>query len=103
MKLVTYESSNGRALGVVEGDSVVDVAEALEWGGLLPKPDVALRTAVEKLEAADGPPLDMIDLISRGSEYLAALGQVTSAAASAGPSDPGLLTPLAQARLRAPI
>jgi 2-keto-4-pentenoate hydratase/2-oxohepta-3-ene-1,7-dioic acid hydratase in catechol pathway len=103
MKLVTYEGSNGRALGVVEGASVVDVAEALEWGGLLPKPEAALRGAVERLEAADGPPLDMIDLISRGSNYLAALGQVTSAAASATPSAPGLLTPLTQARLRAPI
>ncbi|HXJ92472.1 MAG TPA: fumarylacetoacetate hydrolase family protein [Terriglobia bacterium] len=103
MKLVTYENANGRALGVVEGSSVVDVAEALEWGGLLPKPEAALRAAVEKLEAGDGPPLDMIDLISRGPEYLAALGQVTSAAASAAASEPGLLTPLARARLRAPI
>jgi 2-keto-4-pentenoate hydratase/2-oxohepta-3-ene-1,7-dioic acid hydratase in catechol pathway len=103
MKLVTYESSNGRALGVVEGDSVVDVAGALEWGGLLPKPEAALRAAVEKLEAADGPPLDMIDLISRGPEYLAALRQVASVAAGAAASEPGLLTPLAKARLRAPI
>jgi 2-keto-4-pentenoate hydratase/2-oxohepta-3-ene-1,7-dioic acid hydratase in catechol pathway len=103
MKLVTYETSNGRVLGVVEGDSVVDVAEALEWGGLLPKPEAALRAAVEKLEAADGPPLDMIDLISRGSEYLAALRQVASAAAGAAATEPRLLTPLAKARLRAPI
>jgi len=103
MKLVTYEGSNGRALGVVEGDSVVDVAEALEWGGLLPKPEAALRAAVEKLEAADGPPLDMIDLIGRGVEYLAALRRVCSAAAGTAGSEPGLLTPLASAHLRAPI
>jgi 2-keto-4-pentenoate hydratase/2-oxohepta-3-ene-1,7-dioic acid hydratase in catechol pathway len=103
MKLVTYEGSNGRALGVVQDESVVDVAEALEWGGLLPKPEAALRAAVEKLEAADGPPLDMIDLISRGPEYLAALGQVCSAASSASAAEPGLLTPLASAHLRAPI
>ena len=103
MKLVTYEGSNGRALGVVEGDSVVDVAEALEWGGLLPKPEAALRAAVEKLEAADGPPLDMIDLIGRGVEYLAALRRVCSAAAGTAGSEPGLLTPLAGAHLRAPI
>ncbi|HEY6292960.1 MAG TPA: fumarylacetoacetate hydrolase family protein [Terriglobia bacterium] len=103
MKLATYEGINGLALGVVDGDWVVDVAEALEWGGLLPKPEAALRAAIEKLEAADGPPLDMIDLISRGPDYLAALGVVTSAAASAAGSEPGLRTPLEKARLRAPI
>lgn len=102
MKLVAYEGSGGRALGVVENDFVVDVAEALEWGALLPKPEPALRAAIEKLEAADGPPLDMIDLIQRGRPYLLALGVVASAASAAG-SPPDLVTPLAQARLRAPI
>lgn len=102
MKLVAYEGSGGRALGVVENDFVVDVAEALEWGALLPKPEPALRAAIEKLEAADGPALDMIDLIQRGRPYLLALGVVASAASAAG-SPPGLVTPLAQARLRAPI
>ncbi len=70
MKLVTYDGTNGLALGVVQGDMVVDVAEALDWGGLLPKPEATLRAAVETLEAAGGPPLDMIDLISRDREYL---------------------------------
>lgn len=102
MKLVTYEGADGRALGVVEGDSVVNVAEAIDWGGLLPKPEPALRAAIEKLEAADGVPFDMIDLVSRGSEYLGALGAVTSAAAQHG-SEPGLVTPLIKVRLRAPI
>jgi 2,4-didehydro-3-deoxy-L-rhamnonate hydrolase len=103
MKPVTYEGANGLALGVVQGDVVVDVAEALDWGGLLPKPEAALRAAVEKLEAAGGPPLDMIDLIRRDRAYVAALARVASAVASAAPPEPGLLTPLAQARLRAPI
>jgi len=103
MKLVTYEGSNGLALGVIHGDVVVDVAGALDWGGLLPKPEAALRAAVERLEAAGGPPLDMIDLIGRDREYLAALGRVVAAAASASPPELGLLTPLAGVRLRAPI
>jgi 2-keto-4-pentenoate hydratase/2-oxohepta-3-ene-1,7-dioic acid hydratase in catechol pathway len=102
MKLVTYEGADGRALGVVEGDLVVNVPEAIDWGGLLPKPEPALRAAIEKLEAAAGAPFDMIDLVSRGSDYLKALGAVTSAAARQG-SEPGLATPLAEVRLRAPI
>ncbi|HEV2424004.1 MAG TPA: fumarylacetoacetate hydrolase family protein [Terriglobia bacterium] len=102
MKLVTYEGSDGRALGVVEGDWVVNVAEAIDWGGLLPKPEPALRGAIEKLEAAAGTPFDMIDLISRGPDYLGALGTVTSSAARRG-AEPGLVTPLGEVRLRAPI
>lgn len=102
MKLVTYEGGDGRALGVVEGDWVVNVAEAIDWGGLLPKPEPALRGAIEKLEAAAGAPYDMIDLVSRGPEYLAALGAVTSAAARRG-AEPGLVTALGEVRLRAPI
>jgi len=103
MKLVTYEGPNGPVLGVVEGEWVVDVGEALEWGGLLPKPEAALRAAVEKLEAADGPPLDMIELISRGPDYLAALGVVTAAASVAAGAEPGVRMPLEKTRLRAPI
>jgi len=106
MKLVTYEglgeAKNGRALGVVEGDAVVNVVEAIDWGGLLPKPEPALRGAIERLEAAAGAPFDMVDLISRGPEYLAALGAVASAATRAA-SEPGLVTPLSEVRLRAPI
>jgi acylpyruvate hydrolase len=101
MKLVTYEGPGGRGLGVVEGEAVVNVAGAIDWGGLLPRPESALRAAIEKLEAADGTPFDMIDLIRRGPEYLAALGTVASAAAAT--SEPGLVTPLAEAKLRAPI
>jgi acylpyruvate hydrolase len=103
MKLVTYAGADGPALGAIEGDLLVDVNAALDWGGLLKKPEANLRAAVEKLEAADGPPSDMIDLISRGAEYLAALRIVTATAASAAPDEPGLLTPLTDVRLRAPI
>jgi 2-keto-4-pentenoate hydratase/2-oxohepta-3-ene-1,7-dioic acid hydratase in catechol pathway len=45
----------------------------------------------------------MIDLIGRGTDYLRALGVVTGAAASTAPDEDGLLTPVAKARLRAPI
>jgi 2-keto-4-pentenoate hydratase/2-oxohepta-3-ene-1,7-dioic acid hydratase in catechol pathway len=103
MKLVTYAGPNGPALGVVEGELVVDVGAALDWGGLLKKPEPNLRAAVETLEAADGPPADMIDLISRGADYFRALGVVTGAAASTAPDEDGLLTPVAKAHLRAPI
>jgi 2-keto-4-pentenoate hydratase/2-oxohepta-3-ene-1,7-dioic acid hydratase in catechol pathway len=102
MKLVTYSGSNGAALGVIDEDSVVDVGAALEWGGLLKKPEPELRPAIEKLEATD-PPADMIDLLSRGPEYLAALRQVITSALATAPGEEGLLTPLAEARLRAPI
>lgn len=102
MKLVTYEGADGRGLGVVDGDWVVNVAEAIDWGGLLPKPEPALRAAIEKLEAGAGAPFDMIDLISRGPEYLGALGTVASASARHG-AEPGLVTPLSEARLRAPV
>jgi len=102
MKLVTYEGADGRKLGAVEGDWVVNVAEAIDWGGLLPKPEPALRAAIERLEAGAGTPFDMIDLISRGPEYLRALGAVTSAAAGRG-AEPGLVAPLSEVRLRAPI
>ena len=103
MKLVTYAGPNGLALGVIDGDSVVDVSAALDWGGLLKKPEPELRSAIETLEAADTPPADMVDLIGRGPAYLAALRQVTSSALSAAPSDEGLVTPLAKARLHAPM
>src|SRR5579859_5787847 len=103
MKLVTYAGPDGPALGVVEGDQVVDVTAALDWGGLLKKPEAELRSAIETLEAADTPPTDMIDLIRRGPGYLAALRHVTSAALSAAPSGDGLSKTLAKARLLAPI
>ena len=94
---------NGPALGVVEGELVVDVGAALDWGGLLKKPEPNLRAAVETLEAAERSPADMIDLIGRGTDYLRVLGVVTGAAASTAPDEDGLLTPVAKARLRAPI
>jgi 2-keto-4-pentenoate hydratase/2-oxohepta-3-ene-1,7-dioic acid hydratase in catechol pathway len=106
MKLVTYEGlherNGGRALGVVEGDAVVNVAEAIDWGGLLPKPEPALRGAIERLESAAGAPFNMVDLVSRGPDYLRALGAVAAAAAHAD-SEHGLVTPLSEVRLRAPI
>jgi 2-keto-4-pentenoate hydratase/2-oxohepta-3-ene-1,7-dioic acid hydratase in catechol pathway len=102
MKLMTYTGQNGAALGLLDGDLVVDVGAALEWGGLLKKPEPDLRPAIERLEATD-PPADMIDLLGRGPEYLTALRQVASAALAAAPSEDGLLTPLGEARLRAPI
>jgi 2-keto-4-pentenoate hydratase/2-oxohepta-3-ene-1,7-dioic acid hydratase in catechol pathway len=106
MRLVTYETSNAVGLGVVENDFVVDVAAALEWGGLFRKPEPALRAAVARLETAGDPPRDMIDLISRGLDYLESLHFVTQTLVAAGAPANSVedgMTPLAQARLRAPL
>ena len=106
MKLVTYESAKRLRLGVVEGDNVVDVHAAL---GVFAKGRMAnprVTTAVRVLRAAGAPPVDMIDLLGRGAKYRRALGVLSSTLAKAvTPKKPGkgLVTPLASARLRAPI
>ncbi|HUI42334.1 MAG TPA: fumarylacetoacetate hydrolase family protein [Terriglobia bacterium] len=103
MKLVTYEKENGAAPGVVVGDAVVDVGAALEWAAQLAVLDETTRPALSTIAAGGAPPRDMIDLVSRGPDYLAALNLLTSATARADASPPGSRTPLAKARLRAPI
>ena len=111
MKLVTYESGRQPRLGVVEGDSVVDVRVVLDVISkrrisrtLAARP--AVKMAVKALAGGGMPPRDMIELLARGPEWRKALSVLAGALAQA--TDPerapkGMFTPLAFARLRAPI
>ena len=111
MKLVTYETGRQPRLGVVEGESVVDVRVVLDTVSkrrisrtLAARP--AIKTAVKALASGGMPPRDMIELLSRGPEWRKALGVIASALAKA--TDPerapkGMFTPLVSAHLRAPI
>ncbi|MGE5326549.1 MAG: fumarylacetoacetate hydrolase family protein [Deltaproteobacteria bacterium] len=111
MKLVTYETGKQARLGVVEGESVVDVRVVLDMVSkrrisrtLAARP--AIKTAMKSLAASGMPPRDMIELLARGAEWRKALGVVAGALAKA--TDPerapkGLFTPLASAHFRAPI
>lgn len=110
MKLVTYESARQPRVGVVEGDFIVDVRATLALLAARRVPRLvasrpAFRNAARKL-VQGAPPRDMVELVSRGKDWLDALGTVTSALARA--LDPRrahktLFTPLGRARLRAPI
>lgn len=111
MKLVTYELGKQPRVGVVEGEYVVDVRSAIEMISrrrvsrtLAARP--AFKAATRTLVETGFAPRTMIELLARGPEWRRALGVVTSSLARA--TDPerapkGLLTPLASARLRAPI
>ncbi len=106
MKLVTYGINKQLRLGVVEGETVVDVELALARLAKGRVADTKLRRAVEALRRAGRPPRDMIELLARGEKYLAALGRAVSslvAGLDAKKAPRGLLTPLGRARLRAPI
>lgn len=106
MKLVTYEINKQHRLGVVEGETVVDVELALMRLAKGRVADTKLRRAVEALHKAGGVPRDMIGLLARGEKYLAALRRAVSwlvAGLDAKKAPKGLLTPLGRARLRAPI
>ena len=102
MKLVTYESAKQPRLGVVNGEAVVNVALAY---GLIAKGRIAdskLAAAAQVLRKLGRPPQDMIDLLSQGERYRKALSAVCAAAVDKK-APKGLLTPLAKAKLRAPI
>ena len=103
MRVATYEGKSGAAPGVIEGQWVVDVAGTVEWAARLASIEPAARPALDTVGARGGAPRDLIDLLSRGPDYAAALGRLASAAVRAEGRPPGLLTPLAGARLRAPI
>ncbi len=99
MKLVTYETTKKLGVGVVEGDFVVDVGEAI----MRYAPG---RAAARALRSAGNPPRDMIELLARGEKYRHALSAITRSLAEAAGSSKklkALLTPLKRARLRAPI
>ena len=102
MKLVTYESAKQSRLGVVNGEAVVDVALAY---GMIAKGRIAdskLAAAAQVLRKLGRPPEDMIELLSQGERYRKALSAVCAAAVG-NKAPKGLLTPLAKAKLRAPI
>jgi acylpyruvate hydrolase len=111
MKLVTYELGKQSRVGIIEGETIVDARSVVEMVArrkisrtLVVRP--AIKAASKVLEAGGMSPRDMIELLARGTEWRKALGVVASGLAKA--LDPerapkGLLTPLASARLRAPI
>ncbi|HLY63219.1 MAG TPA: fumarylacetoacetate hydrolase family protein [Terriglobia bacterium] len=106
MKFVTYEFAKSLHLGVVEGDFVVDVQVALGVfaRGRVENPKTA--KAVATARKAGPPPADMIDLLGRGRKYWSALSVITQGLAQsrqANKKTKNLFTPLASARLRAPI
>ena len=111
MKLVAYESGKQSALGVVVKDRIVGVGPAIQ---LLQKKRVpralAQRTnfkaAARRVLDAGSAPKDMIELLGRGQAWVKSLARVTSAVAkevNPAKAPRGLFTPLAKARLLAPI
>jgi 2-keto-4-pentenoate hydratase/2-oxohepta-3-ene-1,7-dioic acid hydratase in catechol pathway len=104
MKLVTYESAKQSRLGVVQGDTVVDVAGAYALIAKGRIADAKVLTAANVLRKLGRAPEDMIELLGLGERYRKALGVVVSSASALGKKAPkGLLTPLRSAKLRAPI
>jgi acylpyruvate hydrolase len=111
VKLVAFDSGKQPALGVVVNDSIIGVSPAIE---LLKKKrvprDLAQRTnfknASRRVLDAGPAPKDMIELLGRGQAWGKSLATVTSLLARG--IDPkkaprGFFTPLAKARLLAPI
>ncbi len=106
MKLVTYESAKELRVGVVEGDFVVDVEVALAMFGKGRVQNKQAAAALGTLRKWSTPPPDMIDLLGRGAKYRSALAVITRGLAQAITSKgkiKNLFTPVAKARLRAPI
>jgi 2-keto-4-pentenoate hydratase/2-oxohepta-3-ene-1,7-dioic acid hydratase in catechol pathway len=103
MKLVTYESAKQLRLGVVQGESVVDVATAVASVAKGKIADKKVAAAAEVLRKLGRPPADMIELLGLGERYRKALGVVTALAGENKKAPKGLLVPLKSAKLRAPI
>jgi 2-keto-4-pentenoate hydratase/2-oxohepta-3-ene-1,7-dioic acid hydratase in catechol pathway len=106
MKLVTYELGDRLRPGVVEGEYVVDVGEALRVTAKKRSSSSKIMAAVNRLRKAGAPPRDLVELIGRGTGYRIALGQIMrtlAETANTRNAGKGLFTPLASARLRAPI
>lgn len=111
VKLVAYESGKQPALGVVVKDWIVDISGVIQ---LLKKRRVPrallgranFKSSVRRVLDAGAAPKDMIELLGRGEPWRKSLGAVISALArSVDPAKAprGLFTPLAKARLLAPI
>jgi 2-keto-4-pentenoate hydratase/2-oxohepta-3-ene-1,7-dioic acid hydratase in catechol pathway len=104
MKIVNYESARQSRLGVVHGESVVDVAAAygLIAKGRIADPNVA--AAAQVLRKLGRAPQDMMELLGLGERYRKSLGALIAYAGALGKKGPkGLVVPLRSARLRAPI
>jgi 2-keto-4-pentenoate hydratase/2-oxohepta-3-ene-1,7-dioic acid hydratase in catechol pathway len=105
MKLVTYELGEQYRVGVIQGDCIVDVNAALVLFERGDVPNQTLTTAARTLRHR--PVIfHMIDLFAQGEEYLQALGVITAQLATETTNKDdlrGLFTPLAAARLLAPI
>jgi acylpyruvate hydrolase len=111
VKLVTHELGKQPRVGVVEGEYVVDVRGVIDMVShrrvsrtLAARP--AFKAAARALVATGFAPRNMIELLAHGVEWRKALGVIAGSLAKA--LDPerapkGLFTPLASARLRAPI
>lgn len=111
MKLVTYESGKLNRVGILEGENIFDVRAVVE---LIAKRRIprtlaarpAFKTAARAVLESGAPPRDMIELLGRGPVWRQALGVAIGGMAkalNASKAPRGLLTPLAEARLRAPI
>src|SRR5439155_26099060 len=111
MKLVTYGSSKQSRVGVVEGDSIVDVRVAIDMVSRRRVPRLlasrpAFKAAARAVLESGSAPRDMIELLGRGDAWRRALGVIAgsfSKALAPKAAPRGLMTPLASARLRAPI
>ncbi len=109
MKLVAYESGKQAALGVVVNDWIVGVGPAIQLLKTRRVPrDLAQRAnfknASRRVLDAGAAPKDMIELLGRGQAWGKSLATVTSLLARGiDPKKAPLFTPLAKARLLAPI
>jgi 2-keto-4-pentenoate hydratase/2-oxohepta-3-ene-1,7-dioic acid hydratase in catechol pathway len=111
VKLVAYESGKTPALGVVVKDRIVGVGPAIQ---LLRKKRVPralaqranFKSAAKRVLDAGAAPKDMLELLGRGRTWGKSLATVTSLLSkevNSAKAPKGLFTPLAKARLLAPI
>jgi 2-keto-4-pentenoate hydratase/2-oxohepta-3-ene-1,7-dioic acid hydratase in catechol pathway len=119
MKLVTYQSGRQLRVGVVEGQNVVDVRVAVDLATKKRGPralysESKFKSAARTLVEAGAAPREMLGVLTRGEEWLKALGTVTKGLAreltgkqaarnSAARTMKGLIAPLDSVHLRAPI
>jgi 2-keto-4-pentenoate hydratase/2-oxohepta-3-ene-1,7-dioic acid hydratase in catechol pathway len=106
MRLVSYVAENTERAGVVQGDYVVDVYQALEFAAWNKSYEPFSRAAEILGERRYFPGMEMIHLLFEGEQYLRALGEITSALAETLTQKEylgGLFRPLASTRLLAPI
>jgi 2-keto-4-pentenoate hydratase/2-oxohepta-3-ene-1,7-dioic acid hydratase in catechol pathway len=105
MRFASCVFENRERLGVVEGESVVDILLALGFFERDDVPNERVSAAARTVRREGGPPANMIDLLTRGEKYWSAVDVIAGALSEASPREslPGLFMPLASARFRAPI